>query len=30
METMLRDKDSGKDPTKLVQKKYRDFMTSIE
>ena len=30
METMLRDKNSGKDPTKLVQKKYRDFMTSIE
>jgi hypothetical protein len=30
METMLRDKNSGKDPTRLVQKKYRDFMTSIE
>jgi len=30
LEIMLENKNSGKDPTKLIQKKYRDFMTSIE
>jgi len=29
VELMLIDKHSGKDPAKIIQKKYRDFMTSI-
>ena len=30
LQMLLRDKYNGKDPTKHMQKKYRDFMTSIE
>ena len=30
IEILIKDKNSGKDPTKIVQKKYRNFMTSIE